>query len=39
MWFIVGLGLAARAGHFEKDHDPSTVEGIGHGVQREVRRH
>jgi O-antigen ligase len=25
MWFIVGLGLAARAGHFEKEHDPSIV--------------
>ncbi len=24
MWFIVGLGLAARAGHFEKGRDPST---------------
>lgn len=27
MWFIVGLGLAARAGHFEKDHDPLTRGG------------
>jgi putative inorganic carbon (HCO3(-)) transporter len=28
MWFIVGLGLAARAGHFEKDHDLLTDDRL-----------
>ncbi|MBI3812512.1 MAG: O-antigen ligase family protein [Nitrospirae bacterium] len=27
MWFIVGLGLAARAGHFEKNPDPLRATG------------